>query len=87
MWHVKDPRYLLTLSWIALLILSIATVWVRKQETAFLASMIVLVLGFFKAWIIIDRFMELHSVALHWRLLMLSWPSIMTLCIGIGLFL
>lgn len=80
-----DTRRRLTLSWIALAVLSVITVSAGELELRLLAGAIVLIAGFCKAWIIIDQFMELRQVKLRWRLLMLGWPLAMALCIGIGM--
>lgn len=79
-----SPRILI-LSWLGLVALSITTVLAADLEFRLLAGGIVLLAGFSKALIIIDRFMELRHASLFWRLLMLGWPLVMALSIGLGM--
>lgn len=72
----------LILCWVALVVLSVATVWMGGNGSGQLLAAGVLSAGFAKAWIIIDHFMELRRVAVRWRLLMLGWPVTMALLIG-----
>jgi len=58
----------LTLSWIALVILSVITVVAGDFDQRLLAGLIVLCAGLAKAWLIIDHFMELRQGPRFWRL-------------------
>lgn len=77
----------LTLSWIALVILSVITVVAGDFDQRLLAGLIVLCAGLAKAWLIIDHFMELRQGPRFWHLLLLGWPLAMALAIGAGFIL
>ena len=65
--------------WLALVLLSLATLASLGLATPrqVLASLLLLALG--KAWLIVDGFMELRHAPWPWRALMLAWPLAMAL--------
>lgn len=79
------PRIALLGAWIALVILSVTTVLAGRFDGAVLPAAIVVLAGLAKAWIIVDRFMELRHAPRFWRFLVLGWPLMMALAIAAGL--
>ncbi len=74
----------LLLCWLALVLLSVATVTLGGSSNSLLTGGILLV-AMAKAWIIIDGFMELRRTRGFWRPLLLAWPLVMAAIIGFGL--
>lgn len=72
----------LTLYWLALIALSIASLLATQMQSplALLGSILTLAIG--KAWIIVDHFMGLKRVKRSWRLALLLWPLLLCLLIG-----
>ncbi len=63
--------------WLALALLSSATVLLGNAGSTLLLGGAVLVIALAKAWLITDGFMELRHAPLMWRLLLLGWPIAM----------
>jgi hypothetical protein len=68
---------LLVFCWLALVVLSIATVLLGSAGSTLLLSLGVLTAALAKAWIITDGFMELRHAPPLWRNLLLGWPLVM----------
>lgn len=77
----------LSLCWIGLALLSLATVGFGSAGSGALMAGGVLVAALGKAWLIVDRFMELHRAPRFWRGLLLAWPLAMAAAIGLTLAL
>lgn len=65
--------------WIALVLLSLATVASLGLPSARDTLLVLLLLALGKAWLIVDGFMELRYAPWPWRALMLAWPLAMAL--------
>ena len=67
----------LIVCWLALAMLSIATVVLGSSGSTLLLAGGVLAVALIKAWLISDGFMELRHAPLMWRLLLSAWPVVM----------
>lgn len=67
----------LIVCWLALAMLSIATVVLGSSGSTLLLAGGVLAVALIKAWLISDGFMELRHAPLQWRLLLSAWPVVM----------
>ena len=67
----------LIVCWLALAMLSIATVVLGSSGSTLLLAVGVLAVALVKAWLISDGFMELRHAPLQWRLLLSAWPVVM----------
>lgn len=65
--------------WIALVLLSLATVASLGLPSARDTLLVLLLLALGKAWLIVDGFLELRHAPWPWRALMLAWPLAMAL--------
>ncbi|PTU74690.1 cytochrome C oxidase subunit IV family protein [Pseudomonas mangrovi] len=65
--------------WVALVLLSLATVASLGLPSARDTLLVLLLLVLGKAWLIVDGFMELRHAPWPWRALMLAWPVAMAL--------
>lgn len=63
--------------WVALVLLSLATVASLGLPSARDTLLVLLLLALGKAWLIVDGFMELRHAPWPWRALMLAWPLTM----------
>lgn len=63
--------------WLALVLLSLATVASLGLPSARHTLLVLLLLALGKAWLIVDGFMELRHAPWPWRALMLAWPLTM----------
>jgi hypothetical protein len=70
--------------WLALVMLSIATVLLAQGRASAWA---ILLLAVLKAWLITDGFMELRHGPQRWRGLLLAWAAVLALLVGISLSL
>lgn len=68
--------------WIALVLLSLATVASLGLPSARDTLLVLLLLALGKAWLIVDGFMELRHAPWPWRALMLAWP--LTMALGVA---
>ena len=75
----------LSLSWLSLVLLSTITVLAGAFDSALLPCLLILLSGCIKAWLIVDRFMELRHASKLWRRLLLAWPLTMALAITAGM--
>ncbi|CAD5107161.1 cytochrome C oxidase subunit IV family protein [Zestomonas carbonaria] len=72
----------LTGAWLALVVLSLATVWMGGRESlGLLAAAGILGLALGKAWVIVARFMELGPGPALWRRLLLGWPVLLAVAV------
>jgi len=60
--------------WLALAILSTATVLLGNAGSTLLLAGAVLAVALIKAWVISEGFMEMRHAPLMWRLLLFGWP-------------
>lgn len=63
--------------WLALAVLSTATVLLGNAGSTLLLAGAVLAVALVKAWVITEGFMELRHAPHLWRLLLLGWPIAM----------
>ncbi|WP_415845551.1 cytochrome C oxidase subunit IV family protein [Stutzerimonas zhaodongensis] len=63
--------------WLALAILSTATVLLGNAGSTLLLAGSVLAIALVKAWVITEGFMELRHAPTMWRLLLFGWPLAM----------
>ena len=63
--------------WLALAILSTATVLLGNAGSTLLLAGAVLAIALVKAWVITEGFMELRHAPAMWRLLLFGWPLAM----------
>ena len=68
--------------WVALVLLSLATVASLGLPSARDTLLVLLLLALGKAWLIVDGFMELRHAPWPWRALMLAWP--LTMALGVA---
>lgn len=81
-----SPSFIvLLICWLALVLLSVATVTLGDSGSSHLLAGGILLVALAKAWIIIDGFMELRRTRGFWRPLLLAWPLVMAAVIGFGL--
>ncbi|MGX9566454.1 hypothetical protein EPZ47_12980 [Pseudomonas viciae] len=73
----------LIVCWMALAVLSSATVALGQAAATGLVSIAILTVAVAKAWLIADGFMELHHAPRLWRRLVLSWAVVLASVIGI----
>jgi len=73
--------------WLALAVLSIATVVLGSSGSTLLLAVSVLAVALVKAWLISDGFMELRHAPLMWRLLLSAWPMVMAVGILLAILL
>ncbi|MGY2959563.1 hypothetical protein HBO34_24070 [Pseudomonas veronii] len=69
----------LIVCWATLVVLSVGTV-LAGGSGLWLA---VLLLAVVKAWLIADGFMELRHAPRFWRALVLGWPVVLVLVVGL----
>ncbi|MDM8350284.1 cytochrome C oxidase subunit IV family protein [Pseudomonas sp. sp1636] len=65
--------------WLALAMLSVASVQLGNSGATLLLAAAVLLAALGKAWVITDGFMELRHAPRLWRGLLLGWPVAMAL--------
>ena len=63
--------------WLALAVLSTATVLLGNAGSTLLLACAVLAVALIKAWVITEGFMELRHAPVMWRLLLFGWPLAM----------
>ncbi|MEX6503672.1 cytochrome C oxidase subunit IV family protein [Pseudomonas zhanjiangensis] len=73
----------LILCWLGLALLSLASVQAGNSGASTLLAAGVLLAALVKAWLIVERFMELRHAPRLWRGLLLAWP----LCLAAGILL
>ncbi|MBO3277938.1 cytochrome C oxidase subunit IV family protein [Pseudomonas schmalbachii] len=71
--------------WIVLLLLTLVSVSCGSHGERW-AMGLVLGCGVAKGWLISERFMELHSAPRLWRILLLAWPLLLALLVGMTLW-
>jgi hypothetical protein len=69
----------LIVCWAALVLLSVGTVIAGGSGL----WLVVLLLAVVKAWLIADGFMELRHAPRFWRALVLGWPVVLVLVVGL----
>lgn len=67
----------LVICWLALVVLSVATVALGSSGSSLVLAVGVLTAALAKAWIITDGFMELRHAPRAWRNLLMAWPLLM----------
>ncbi|WP_210639080.1 cytochrome C oxidase subunit IV family protein [Pseudomonas sp. Tri1] len=76
----------LIVCWLALAVLSSATVALGQVAATGLISIAILTVAVAKAWLIADGFMELRHAPRLWRRLVLSWAALLATAIGVVIF-
>ncbi|WP_335945166.1 cytochrome C oxidase subunit IV family protein [Pseudomonas sp. G166] len=76
----------LIVCWMALAVLSSATVALGQVAATGLISIAILTVAVAKAWLIADGFMELRHAPRLWRRLVLSWAALLATAIGVVIF-
>lgn len=73
---------ILLLCWLALLLLSLLSLWLVAAPVASWAPLALSLAALAKAWLIVDGFMELRHGPWLWRASLLIW----SLCMALALF-
>lgn len=82
-----SPIAILIVCWLGLVLLSVTTVLLGSSGSNGLLVTGILLAALGKGWIIIDHFMELRHTRSFWRPLLLAWPVIMAVIVGVGLLM
>ncbi|MEF9674372.1 cytochrome C oxidase subunit IV family protein [Pseudomonas sp. MWU13-2100] len=80
-----SARSFLLICWAALATLSLGTLLLAQGLLRWPLSLLVLLLAVAKAWLITEGFMELRHAPRLWRRLLLGWPLVLALLLGLGL--
>ncbi|WP_248797714.1 cytochrome C oxidase subunit IV family protein [Pseudomonas sp. MWU13-2105] len=80
-----SARGFLLICWAALATLSLGTLLLAQGLLRWPLSLLVLLLAVAKAWLITEGFMELRHAPRLWRRLLLGWPLVLALLLGLGL--
>lgn len=80
-----SARGLLLVCWAALATLSLCTLLLAQELLRWPLTMLVLLLAVAKAWLITEGFMELRHAPRLWRRLLLGWPLVLALLLGMSL--
>lgn len=80
-----SARSFLLICWAALATLSLGTLLLAQGLLRWPLSLLVLLLAVAKAWLITEGFMELRHAPRLWRRLLLGWPLVLALLLGMSL--
>lgn len=83
-WRMS-PATVLIVCWLGLALLSVTTVLLGSSGNSSLLVAGILLAALGKGWIITERFMELRHTRSFWRPLLLAWPVLMAVVVGVGL--
>ncbi|WP_191486955.1 cytochrome C oxidase subunit IV family protein [Pseudomonas sp. FEN] len=82
-----SARGYLLVCWTALVSLSLCTVLLAQGGGRWRVTLAILLVALAKAWLITDGFMELRHAPRLWRRLLLGWPLVVAVLLGVSLSL